>query len=119
MDRKLFDARVAAFDHKVRTGRRDAQEKAAKLQMAFRAERVKLVAALDPLLEQLRKAHGASAILNDDQALAADPALDVTDEAIERFNATVPAAHIPDLESILASPLPPADGGEPEAATGQ
>jgi outer membrane protein len=119
LERKLFDSRVAAFDHKVRTERRAAQEKAAKLQMAFRAERVKLVQALGPVLEEVREAHGASVILNADQALAADPALDVTDEAIARFNDSVPAPQLPDLESILAMPLPVPSGDDSGATANQ
>jgi Skp family chaperone for outer membrane proteins len=101
LDRKVFEARVAAFDRKVRNERREAQERAAALQRAFRAARLKLVEALDPLLEDVRIARGADVIMNADQVLAADPALDVTAEAIARFNATVPAPEVPVLEPAL------------------
>ena len=110
LDREAFDARVAAFDRKVRRQRREAQQHAATLQNAFRAERLKLVEALGPLLEEVRTAHGASVILNSDQALTSDPALDVTDEVIARFDATVPPPAIPDLGSLVPAPAPGQNG---------
>jgi len=116
LDREVFAARVAAFDRNVRRQRRAAQKQAAALQSAFRAERLKLVEALDPLLEEVREANGASAILNSDQVLASDPVLDVTDEVIARFNATVPPPVVPDLEVIAPAQLPaqpPAQEDEP------
>jgi Skp family chaperone for outer membrane proteins len=100
LDRESFEQRVADFDRRVRRERRETQERAARMQTAFRDERVKLVEALGPVLDAVRVAHGASVILNSDVVLAADPALDVTDEVIARFNATVPLPTIP--------PVPPA-----------
>jgi Skp family chaperone for outer membrane proteins len=116
LDREVFAARVAAFDIKVRRQRRAAQKHAAALQNAFRAERLKLVEALGPLLEEVREAHGASVILNSDQVLTSDPALDVTDEVIDRFNATMPPPVIPGLDllgPLLAPAPPPAPEGDP------
>jgi len=60
LPREEFEARTSAFDRKVRRERREAQRQAAALQTAFRDERVKLVAALDRVLEQVRAARGAS-----------------------------------------------------------
>ena len=100
LEREVFSARIAAFDRKVRRQRREAQQYAAALQNAFRAERRKLVAALGPLLEEIRAAHGAGVILDTDLALVADPTLDVTDEVIARFNATVPPPVVPDLNLL-------------------
>ena len=115
LDREVFAARVAAFDRMVRRQRRAAQKYAATLQNAFRAERLKLVEALGPLLEEVREVHGASVILNSDQVLASDLALDVTDEVIARFNATVPPPVVPGLDllgPLLApTPLPAPRGG--------
>ncbi len=116
LDREVFAARVAAFDRKVRRQRRAAQKHAAALQNIFRAERLKLVEALGPLLEEVREAHGASVALNSDEVLASDPALDVTDEVIARFNATVPPPVIPDLDVLAPEPPPalaPVEEGEP------
>jgi Skp family chaperone for outer membrane proteins len=115
LDREVFAARVAAFDRKVRSQRRAAHKHAAALQNAFRAERLKLVEALGPLLEEVREARGASAILNSDQALAADPALDITDEVIARFNATVAPPVLPGLDPLVPvpQPVPPAPEGDP------
>ncbi|MHA1527862.1 MAG: OmpH family outer membrane protein [Alphaproteobacteria bacterium] len=108
LDREVFAARVAAFDRQLRSQRRAAQKHSAALQNAFRAERLKLVQALGPLLEEVREAHGASVVLNSDQVLASDPALDVTDEVIARFNATVPPPVIPGLDLLgpLLAPAP-------------
>ena len=115
LDREVFAARVAAFDRMVRRQRRAAQKYAATLQNAFRAERLKLVEALGPLLEEVREVHGASVILNSDQVLASDLALDVTDEVIARFNATVPPPVVPGLDLLgpllVPTPLPAPRGG--------
>ena len=115
LEREVLAARVAAFDRKVRRQRRAAQKYAAALQNAFRAARLKLVEALGPLLEEVREVHGASVILNSDQVLASDLALDVTDEVIARFNATVPPPVVPGrdlLGPLLApTPLPAPRGG--------
>ena len=113
LDREVFDDRVAEFDRRIRAQRREAQQQAAVLQSLFRAERLKLIEALGPLLEEARMAHGSSIILNSDQALASDPMLDITDEVIARFNATVEPPAIPDLEAISAG-LEPAPEGEPQ-----
>jgi Skp family chaperone for outer membrane proteins len=113
LERKVFEERVASFDRKIRSQRRAAQQQAANLQNVFRVARLKLVDALGPLLEAVREAHGANIIVNDDQALASDPALDVTDEVIARFNAEVPPPVIPDLDSIGLDPVGLAPDGEP------
>ena len=116
LDREVFAARVAAFDRKVRRQRRTAQQQAALLQSAFRAERLKLVSALDPLLEEARQAHGASVVLNSDLVLNSDPSLDVSDEVIARFNDTVAPPVFPDLDVLAPAPAPapnPDEEGEP------
>lgn len=107
-----FEALTNAFDRRVRRERRDAQRQAAALQNAFRAERVNLLELLDAFLEQARSARGASLILNQDDAIASDPALDITDEVIARFDGTVPPPEIPDLDRLLAGA--PETGGSEE-----
>jgi Skp family chaperone for outer membrane proteins len=114
LEREEFDARVAEFDRNVRSQRRETQQRAAILQNAFRKERLKLVEALGPILEEVREAHGASVIFNTDQALASDPALDVTDEVITRFDATVAPPLIPDLDALPS--LVPGAGPDGESA---
>ncbi len=116
LDHEVFAARVAAFDRNVRSQRRRSQQHAALLQSAFRAERLKLVEAIGPLLEEVREAHAASVILDSDQVLTSDPALDITDEVIARFNATVPPPVVPGLDLLgpLLAPAPPtAPEGDP------
>ncbi len=112
LDREVFAARVAEFDRNVRRQRRETQKYAAILQNVFRAERRKLVEALGPLLEEVREANGASVILNSDQVLTSDPALDVTDEVIARFNATVPPVVVPDLSVLGPAPAPAQPPGQ-------
>jgi Skp family chaperone for outer membrane proteins len=109
MARVEFDARVAQFETDVRRQRREAQQYAAILQNVFRAERLKLLKALNPLLEEVRAAYGTSVILNADQVLVSDPSLDVTDEMIVRFNATVAQPIVPELEDLTLEQAPAPD----------
>ncbi len=102
LPRDEFETRTAAFDRRVRRERREAQRQAAVLQTVFRAERVELQETLAAVLEQIRAERGASVILNEEQAMAADPAIDITDEVIARFDKTVPPPDIPDLQTILS-----------------
>lgn len=102
LPRDEFEARTGAFDRRVRRERREAQRQAAALQTAFRTRRSELLEALGRTLEAVRAERGASLIVNEEQAMAADPALDITDAVIRRFDANVPPSEIPDLESILA-----------------
>lgn len=108
LPRDEFDRRVALFDRRVRDERRLTQQHATKLQNALRAERLKLVEAIGPLLEAVRATKGAQAILNADQVLAADPAIDVTAEVIAQFNKTVPPPIIPDLKTLAPEEGAPA-----------
>lgn len=104
-----FEARVAEFDQRVRQARRVAQERAALLQKGFQDARAAIVAALPALLERLRIEAGARLVVNADQVLAADPAVDLTDRAIALFDAEGPSPALPDLD--LSQPLsdpPPA-----------
>ena len=96
-----FEALTAAFDRRVRRERREAQRLSAALQSAFRDQRVKLLGLLDTFLERVRAERGASVILNRDDAVASDPALDVTDQVVVRFDETVSVPEMPDLESVL------------------
>lgn len=102
LPREEFEARTTAFDRTVRRKRREAQHQAATLQQAFRAERVKLLEMLDAFVEAERAERGASIILNQDDAMASDPALDITDSLIARFDTIVQPPEIPDLDSLLA-----------------
>lgn len=102
LPRDQFEALTTAFDRRVRHDRREAQRKAAALQNAFRAERVKLLQILDSFLEKVRADRGADIILNRDNAIAADPKLDITDAVIARFDREVPLPKLPTLDEILS-----------------
>ncbi len=105
LERDVFNVRVATFDRKVRRQRRWAHQFAANLRNALQAERLKLVRAIGPVLATIRAERGAAVIIDADQVLAADPAIDVTDEAIARFDDSVPMPTLPDLDSLA----PPAE----------
>jgi Skp family chaperone for outer membrane proteins len=115
-----FEARIADFDQRVRAARRVAQERAAALQKGFQEARAAIVAALPELMERLRVEAGARLVVNAEQVLAADPAVDLTDRAIALFDADGPSPPLPQVD--LAAPLtePPADaasGPAPGAAS--
>ncbi|HSF94913.1 MAG TPA: OmpH family outer membrane protein [Thermohalobaculum sp.] len=112
--RDTFAARVAQFDRKVRTERRQTQRRAAALQNVFREARLKLLEQLGPVLEAVRVDRGASVIINSDQALAGDPAIDVTDEVIARVNSDVPMPEIPDINSIEEAAMAAPDPAQPD-----
>lgn len=107
LPRDDFEERTTAFDRKTRRERRKAQRHAAALQSAFRSFRVRLLEIMDRFLARVREERGAAVILDAENALAWDPAHDITDTVITRFNETVPRPDIPDLETILS-------GGAPE-----
>ena len=100
LERAVFEARVGIFDRRVRAERRRAQLRAAALQSGFRDARLKLVAALDPVLDAVRAAHGAKVIVNSDDILSVDPSIDVTAEVIAQVNATVPMPEIPEFRAF-------------------
>lgn len=113
-----FEARVTDFDRRVRQARRIAQERAATLQAAFQEARAAILAALPELIERLRIEAGVSIVLDADQVLAMDGAVDLTDRAIALFDAAGPSPPLPQID--LSGPLlPPAEAdasAPPEAA---
>lgn len=108
-----FETRIADFDQRVRLARRVAQERAAILQKGFQDARAAIVAALPSLMERLRLEAGASVILNADQALAAEPSIDLTVRAIALFDADGPSPAIPDVD--LSRPLVELQAAPPTA----
>lgn len=112
-----FEARIADFDQRVRAARRVAQDRAAALQKGFQEARAAIVAALPELMERLRLEAGARVVVNAEQVLAADPAVDLTDRAIELFDADGPAPPLPEVD--LAGPLTEPPAGAPSGAAPQ
>ncbi len=84
--KEAFDARVRAFDQRVREARRDSAAKGEALENRLAAARRDLAAQLGPVLEALLAEHDALLIIDAGAALAARAGADVTDEAIRRFN---------------------------------
>ena len=111
-----FESRVAAFDQRVRLARRGAQERAAALQKGFQDARAIIAAALPGLMERLRVESGAAIVLNADQVLALEPAVDLSDRAIALVDAEGPSPPTPRIE--LDAPLFQTDTAPPEERTG-
>lgn len=109
-----FERRAADFDRRVQATRRVANERAAELKNGFQAARAIISQSIPELLEQVRIEAGARMILDADQVIIFDPALDLTDRLIEVFNQAMPAAPVPDIdfsEPILAPQAEPATDG--------
>lgn len=110
-----FEARGADFDRRVRQARRVAQERAAILQTEFQEARAAVLGYLPELIERLREETGASLVLDAEQVLARDDAIDVTDRAIALFDSEGPAPDVPELD--LSAPLLEPQASESEAPT--
>src|SRR5690625_4067973 len=108
-----FEARGADFDRRVRQARRVAQERAAILQTEFQEARAAVLGYLPELIERLREETGASLVLDAEQVLARDDAIDVTDRAIALFGSEGPAPEVPELD--LSAPLLEPQAPESEA----
>lgn len=100
--------RITDFDQRMRRWRRTAQERAGELQRGFQESRAQIVAFLPQVLEQLRRETGAHVVVNADQVLAADPALDATARAVALFNDIAPPPVIPEINLDLP-PVSPDD----------
>ncbi|MGF1500226.1 MAG: OmpH family outer membrane protein [Paracoccaceae bacterium] len=113
LPRDDFEERTQAFDRKVRAARRRSQEQAARLQQTFRAARERLNAEMVPVLVEVLRARGADLIVDSAQVLVAQPAINVTEEVIRRFDARIERIEIelPPAEPFLPeqdrSPDPP------------
>jgi Skp family chaperone for outer membrane proteins len=99
-----FDARVRAFDQRVRAERQDAQDKGAALQARFTSARSALEAAIRPVLAGLMRERGAVVALDRSAVLVVADPQEATDELIARINAARPASGAPDLVPPTAPP---------------
>lgn len=90
LEKPAFDERVQRFDQRVREARRSAQEDAAALQARFAEAEASLRAAIPPIVEALRREHGAALVVDRRLVLALSPDMDATDALIKRLNAAVP-----------------------------
>ncbi|MEM7545337.1 MAG: OmpH family outer membrane protein [Pseudomonadota bacterium] len=102
-DRAEFEARVKTFDQRVRSARQDSQAAWEALEARFGAARQRMAAALDPVFQEIMAERGASLLLDARTVLAARTGVDITEEAIRRFNAQ--AATLPIFDNgALPSP---------------
>lgn len=90
LDSANFDARVAAFTEKVRELKRDTNDAGARLQRAVLAARTELQQAARPVLLALMAERRALVMLEKDDVVISVTALDVTQEAIDRLDASAP-----------------------------
>ncbi|MEM1383186.1 MAG: OmpH family outer membrane protein [Pseudomonadota bacterium] len=93
-----FQTRALAFEERVNRERRRAQSRAERLQETFQDARRQLVEDLNPVLEELRVQAGAIAVLDAEDVLVYDPAIDLTGAALDLFNRRVSMPELPDLE---------------------
>lgn len=89
LPKEEFEARSRDFDRRVRIERRAAQERGAILQKFISDAQEELLRAAAPVLAQLRRDRGAAVLLDASVVVAGDPSIDVTDEAIARFDAAL------------------------------
>lgn len=108
-----FSTRIADFDRRMRSWRRRAQERANDIQRGFQESRAAIVTAMPRILNQLREETGVEVIVNAEQVLSADLALDYTDRAIELFDRSGPAPVIPEIDLELPLILPEGDTPDP------
>ncbi len=85
--RAQFDARVRAFDQRVRRARRSAQEISSSMQQRFTAARAALEDQARPVLEELMRERGADIALDADRALLWTPEVDATQALIGLLDA--------------------------------
>lgn len=83
--KEVFEARVRAFDVKVREARRTSQRNIEIFQNTFDDARRALSDELEPILQDILSETGASLIVDARNVLAAVPGADVTDEVIRRL----------------------------------
>ena len=96
-----FEQRIQDFDARMRRARQLTQERSAVLQKGFQEARANVVVAIPGIIEKLRQESGATLILNADQVLASEPAIDLTDRAIELFDTIGPRPQIPKIDLTI------------------
>lgn len=117
LEPEVFDARAQDFDRRIRTVRREAQERAALLQRGFQEARASIVRALPAILEKVRVEAGASVVLNADQVLAVEAGVDRTDRVIELLDTELRDPPVPQID--LSRPLMPAPAPQAETSDQQ
>ena len=99
MDPSEFRVLADAFDTKVKEFRRTQDAKARALVQKNEEEQVKFIQAARPILTDLMRESGAGVVLERSSVFLSVTAIDVTEVAISRLNATikdgVPAAKAP------------------------
>ncbi len=101
MDPAAFRELADAFDAKVKEFRRTQDAKARALVQKNEEEQVKFIQAARPILTDLMREAGAGVVLERSSVFLSVTAIDVTEVAINRLNATI--------QDGVASPENPAD----------
>lgn len=107
-----FERRAVDFDRRLRGTRRSVEQREAQLKVAFREAAARIRERMSEQIEKVRRASGARIILNADQVIVADPALDLTDQLIATFDRSVTEFEMPQID--FSQPvLQPARVAEP------
>lgn len=99
-----FRALADAFDAKVVATRREQEQKSTELARRLEAERRDFFRTVRPILVELLRETGASAVLDQRAVLLSNQDLNITDEVIKRLNDAHRAGQI--------TPLPPRSSDE-------
>ncbi|MGJ8583155.1 MAG: OmpH family outer membrane protein [Marinosulfonomonas sp.] len=88
MDPVEFRALANAFDEKVQRLRAEQDAKQQELQRLREAERQSFIQAMTPIISQIAAEYGAVVILERRSVLLAADTIDITDQVIDRINAS-------------------------------
>lgn len=90
-----FAALAAAFDQKVERIRTEQDAKVRELARAREEDRRAFLLAVGPLLAEMMEEKGAVAIIDKQTLILSLSAIDITDEAIAKFDATIGPGAVP------------------------
>jgi len=113
----VFRQMADAFDAKVQGIRAAQDAKARELQRLQEQGRQDFLRQIRPILTEIVRERGAVAVMDRRAVLLSADSIDITDQAISRFNATFDAPETPDLEETMPVPTPDSpDNSAPEAS---
>jgi outer membrane protein len=107
-------AQVPAFQDRINAYQQKKQQRAQELQQTQTDAIKKIGVVLDPILNQIYVEKGCGILFDRNQYLGANPAMDVSDIAIQRLNAKMP--NMPPFERSSLNQQPVAVSAAPPAA---
>ena len=94
LDREAFEFRAAEFERQVRQLKEERRRRANQLQAALRRATDALDTALRPILAQIMAERGAAVLIDNRNVVLSATALDVTQVAIKRLDASMPSLEV-------------------------